>query len=360
MNTRGDAAGRFVLLLKARDLAMQAVDPELTMAVIDQIDKKFQIDALNVRAAAMSGLIKAIQTPDQEPAVDKAVVPIIDDALSTDRYDLAEPLSEDGLRAARNANDAATSKLLVERILDIRRGGAGLRGGENSRGNAGDHAVGSGCQPGGGVFPVHLERGLGWRPADAGAGQRYQSGAACAEELHAGSDVDAQAAVADDWWTYAEKQPSIVRQRMRAHAASLYQRRSRDCRSSTRSGQLADRRGGADGAGGRGNRGGHGAGGEADVGIGSARVALPAARVAENVLPIPSAGPRAGDAQVIHTFERMAGDTRHEGRVRLLLALARASNPATRATQPTIRRWSMCCCEDAAAGERNRQPGNDH
>ncbi|MDZ7620613.1 MAG: SUMF1/EgtB/PvdO family nonheme iron enzyme [Patescibacteria group bacterium] len=88
-----DASERFVLLRRASELASDAGEGERMMRLVGQIADEFDVDRLRVQAAMLEGLSKKVATEDQIGVLVQVASPVIDEALTSGRFDLADSLS---------------------------------------------------------------------------------------------------------------------------------------------------------------------------------------------------------------------------------------------------------------------------
>lgn len=88
---RKDAAAWFVMLREARDLAVVAGKPRLAMEAIDEIDKWFVIDALDMKMKALETLSKDKGETTQLAAV-RVCQHMLEHAYTAENYELGERL----------------------------------------------------------------------------------------------------------------------------------------------------------------------------------------------------------------------------------------------------------------------------
>lgn len=115
-----DAAGRWAILCKARDLAVEAGDIEGVSSVIDAIDASFEIDALKMSADTTLLVARSVRTPAQRKDLVVAARKLVDAALAADRYDLARAMSELCLNTARTINDADLIKDAAAAVQSVK------------------------------------------------------------------------------------------------------------------------------------------------------------------------------------------------------------------------------------------------
>ena len=102
-----DLATRFVLLKLAKDAATQAYDSDTTFRSIDEMDKSFQIDALEMKAAVLARLASMAVSVEQHNALAEAAFPLVDAAVAKDDFTIAKQLADLALSEAKKAKDKA-------------------------------------------------------------------------------------------------------------------------------------------------------------------------------------------------------------------------------------------------------------
>ncbi len=101
LETRSDPAGEYVLLVKARELAVAGGDAAGAMQIIDETARSFRIDALTAKQEALVAMSK----PALAKPLSDAASAVVDEAVAADNYDVAKPVAAIGLSAARRAKD---------------------------------------------------------------------------------------------------------------------------------------------------------------------------------------------------------------------------------------------------------------
>jgi hypothetical protein len=100
-----DPAGRYLLQMRTSDVAISAGDIQIAIDAISSCSKEYRIDALQLKAAAVTGVAKKL-TPDQphRPVADMADA-VIADAIAHERYDLAIATASAAAQAAQSLHD---------------------------------------------------------------------------------------------------------------------------------------------------------------------------------------------------------------------------------------------------------------
>lgn len=113
-------ANRFVLLSEARDLFAAGGDPKGSIAVVDQIAAAFVVEPLTMKTEALAAAGRSAEDPKIAARVAKVAIPIADDAVRAERYDLAERLLTTAETAARRGVDAVTEGKARRRQTEVR------------------------------------------------------------------------------------------------------------------------------------------------------------------------------------------------------------------------------------------------
>jgi hypothetical protein len=118
--TKDDVAGKYVLFVMAKDLAMDAGAMETAQSAVEEIDKGYEIDGLKLKSEAMARLVKCGRSPEDFRKLVKWAEKVIDEAVSQDRYDLARQVAGGAVSAAKQSRDLDLMKRISTRSEDIR------------------------------------------------------------------------------------------------------------------------------------------------------------------------------------------------------------------------------------------------
>src|SRR5207244_1724388 len=91
--TKGDAAGRYALVRTARDIAAQQGEVVMALEAVAQLATWHEIDALQMKFEAATLGVKSLKTPKAQLACAELLAPLVDEAVSADRYDLAKSVA---------------------------------------------------------------------------------------------------------------------------------------------------------------------------------------------------------------------------------------------------------------------------
>ena len=115
--TKNDAAGKYVLLVMAKDIGTQAGDVETTFSAVDQLTESYLVEELKLKTDALTKLSRASGV-DHGAIVDKANA-WIDDAFAADQYDIAKQIAQLALGAANATKDPDAIKPANARVQEV-------------------------------------------------------------------------------------------------------------------------------------------------------------------------------------------------------------------------------------------------
>lgn len=200
-----DAAGRFVLLRAARDIAAKAGDINAALDACDKLGRDFRVDLLSMKLKVLEQVVTNLQAEaDLDPLYDTSLK-LGDEALQLDDFNSAKSLYRLAMNAARRGRKADREyavNLREERLRETKLAYARVtdhvhtlvRSPEDPAANA---AVGRYYA----LLKQDWDRGL---PMLARGNDARLKGLA-ESDLARPADGEAQVAIADQWWELAEK-----------------------------------------------------------------------------------------------------------------------------------------------------------
>jgi hypothetical protein len=223
--TSGDVAGKFVLLREARDLAAGAGDFTGAMEAVDDLNRAFAIDAVEMKLTVLRAASRGATSGSGEGqrSFVRACFVLGGAAAEAGNFDaavraaaMAEPVAR-GSRdpALVSAASAQSTEYLRAQKDAVRAKGVQERVDAN-RATAEDYLML-------GEFLCFTKgdwaRGLPLLAKSSNAGLKELA----MREGTAAADAAAQRELANAWWDLAEKNKGLRRGRMRRHAAAFYQ-----------------------------------------------------------------------------------------------------------------------------------------
>jgi hypothetical protein len=114
-----DLATRFVLLRVARDIAVTAGNAQLVVEAVDRMSVYYKIDAIEMKAQRLMRAAKAVLQLDERKAFIATTRKVLDEAVTSERFDLAAPFADAMLAVARKTGDTDLVRDIVARGREI-------------------------------------------------------------------------------------------------------------------------------------------------------------------------------------------------------------------------------------------------
>src|SRR5262249_32337581 len=105
VHTTNNPSGKFVMLRVARDVASQAGDMTTALKAVSEIDRSYQIDVLEMKAGVLSKVAKSATVSTEHKGIVEPTLAFVTEALSADRYEIAQHLAEIAVASSRSAKD---------------------------------------------------------------------------------------------------------------------------------------------------------------------------------------------------------------------------------------------------------------
>jgi hypothetical protein len=123
--TLSDGPLVYVALRKALDLALNAGDVALVGRIVDELSRRFTIETVPLRAKAYNDLRQHVATTPGWEALAEASLALVDEAVAANHGELALPLAETSLVAARKSGNLEVVRKVTLRVLLLQEQGAG-------------------------------------------------------------------------------------------------------------------------------------------------------------------------------------------------------------------------------------------
>jgi len=117
--TDNDPAAHYVLCRIARDLAVDAGDPDRFCRYIDELDQRYEIDALGMKAAAFTRAWRSKSAAPYRTTLTRRSLELLDAAVAAKHYPAAAQLVRVVEQGAKAAKDYALLRQLEERARQI-------------------------------------------------------------------------------------------------------------------------------------------------------------------------------------------------------------------------------------------------
>ena len=221
--TRNDPAGRYVLLLRARDLAIDSGNVATALSAVGQLGQSFQIDSLATDADAVTRLAKSAKTPDDFRSLLHYANGGVNEAVAAERFDAARRLAEAAASVAGKANDPAFAKATAGRVREIKEVEAGRAAAQQAMATLSQKADDPAANLAVGRYRCLLKGDWAAGLPHLAAGGDDTLRRLAQKDLAGPATADAQLAVADGWWDLAEKSQGLSKTHLQLRARTWYE-----------------------------------------------------------------------------------------------------------------------------------------
>ncbi|MCE9556356.1 MAG: hypothetical protein K8T91_23655 [Planctomycetes bacterium] len=222
IETIGDPAGRYVLFRVARDIAIQISDFNTAVRAVNEMDKSFQVDTLEMKTDLLTKAAGATHSATKAAAISKDCLDAIGVAVATDRYDLAQRLGKVALATANQAKEADRVKRVIAWSKEVDEIERAHKEAEKAFAVLAKEPTDSDANFIVGKFQCFnkgdWEKGL--QPLALGSDVTLKNLAA--KELRDEKTAAEQMELADGWWDISEHSSGFSKKRVQQRAAKWY------------------------------------------------------------------------------------------------------------------------------------------
>lgn len=221
-SNKNDTDTHFVLLREARDRATDAGNLPLALDCIDAINESFLIDALAMKGDVVTRAGPRANSQGDYQDVVSACMEVMDDAVASDRYDVAMKVTSLADTAASKIKSMTIVNEVDSRVKEIRQMSAEYNRASSAmnllkkdpNNAAANLAVGRYTA----FFKSNWEEGLPLLARGSDAALK----AVAAQDLQNPTEAPREFAVGSAWWDLGEKYSDLIRTRMRERAGYWY------------------------------------------------------------------------------------------------------------------------------------------
>ena len=220
--TDDDPVARFALLCEARDLGVELARPELILASIDEMAKRHQIDAPEMKAERLKEAAGAARTTTARRAIAEACLALVDDAVVSDRFAVAMEHARTAYDAADKAGDKRLRDEIVVRgkqVLALEKEFQRVEEAEKTLADNSDDPEANLIR---GRYLSLVKRDWDHGLPMLAKGSDPQWQALAQKDLANPSDPQARLALGDAWWEMAQAKSELARGSLLARARRWY------------------------------------------------------------------------------------------------------------------------------------------
>lgn len=203
--TKDDSAVRYVLLREAKEIASEALDLSTAYAAIGLLEERYDVNAEEFRASALTSARKAVRTTEDASDLAEFLLSLAEDALEKPDFAAAQAAAREAEQIARAVKDEALSARAKDRgkgIVEAQRERERFdRAMETFRTHPGDAEANLTC----GRFLCFVrgdwEKGL----PHLAHGSDVELAQVAEQEMSKPESPEARASLAEAWWELARK-----------------------------------------------------------------------------------------------------------------------------------------------------------
>ena len=117
---KDDSATRYICYREARDLAAKANETNLALAIVDEIQRVYDVDALLLKADVLGLAVAAATEKETGLALVEVIRPLLAEAVELDHYKAAYQLGDAAVAAAKKAKSPSLVLELQKRVEAIK------------------------------------------------------------------------------------------------------------------------------------------------------------------------------------------------------------------------------------------------
>lgn len=223
LQTDDDPASRFVLLREARDGARDAGDWETALKALDEMGRRFEVDACSPKLAIYQAMAKAAKTPEDFNGIARRMIALVDESILADQLDTGAKAATEASATARKAKDIPLAAKADAKSRDV----GDRRAARDKLARAMETLAKSPGDPEANVIVGRQEGFLkgDWAKALPRLAKASDPAlkAAAERDLANPATPEARIAAGDGWWDLAEKETGPARANLRKRAAYWYQ-----------------------------------------------------------------------------------------------------------------------------------------
>jgi serine/threonine-protein kinase len=226
IETRDDLTARFVLFREAHDLASQAGDLDGAFKAVDVLAREYAVDAIVMKTVTLEAASRTTKLPAGNKPLVEAALRLVDEAVVSDRYDVASRLLTVADVAARRVTaglaqvvEARTSETqqIEKEYKQVKPALETLAGGAKGK----DALSPKDCLAVGRFLCVMKRDWASGLPLLA-RGSDAALQALAKADLAEPTEAAAQVKVGDTWWDLAESQAGFAKKQLRVRARYWY------------------------------------------------------------------------------------------------------------------------------------------
>ena len=217
-----DTAGKYALLTKARDLALEGGDIERAAGAIELLDEEFTIDVFKMGEEAMLVRIKVENTPAQAKAMMNVAIKFAGKALLVEKFDLAKKFTAMATACAKPLNDDAANQTVATMVQLVKETEGLVPDFKLAMGAINAKPKDPDANMRAGIFRAFYKGDWKMGLSNLALGSDAKIADLAKKEIAGAADADEQVGIADGWWEIGQGTTSVTKGHILQHATGIY------------------------------------------------------------------------------------------------------------------------------------------
>jgi hypothetical protein len=223
MESQKDHLAEFVLLRLSKEMAEQASDGQTAFEAIEETDRVFQIDALEMKAEAIRKCAPAATTSDQHMSLAEKAAEVSDQTFAKDDFTIAKPMIDLALGEAKKAKDETLIKRFAERKAEVERNAQAFESVKKAKAILEKTPLNAEANLLAGKYECFFKGDWKSGLPKLALGNDPTLKTLAETDLHGASAAEEQTKLGDSWWTAAETQKGLEKKQAQSRAGYWYQ-----------------------------------------------------------------------------------------------------------------------------------------
>lgn len=201
---KDEPVSRFALWSEAAKWAAESGDAILSLQIVDEMADEFEVDAVSLKADALTTVQKTAKQAEQRVALAQAVAALVDEALASDDFEAAKRWSQVAQTASRGLRDPELNKFVAAQAKAVAERAKAFEAVSDSFTTLDRDPSNAAANLKVGRYLWFVKGDVASALAHLAKGDEAELSQAAADDVASPASPEAQAALADRWWELAE------------------------------------------------------------------------------------------------------------------------------------------------------------
>ncbi|NQT13046.1 MAG: formylglycine-generating enzyme family protein [Planctomycetes bacterium] len=215
--------GQYVLLKIAADIAASTGDAPTALQAVEKLVERFDVAGPKLAAKTLAKAADNAVSTSQCKEVGEAALEVVDAAAQANEYEVASELCDLARSSARKTRQFALAKELGAKLDELKQRQTAYQEHQAASAVLAANPTEPAANLAAGRYECFVKGDWDRGVAKLALGGDAKLKDVAVKELRGATSAEAQAAIGDAWWEYAETQQGSVRDKLRLRAGYWYQ-----------------------------------------------------------------------------------------------------------------------------------------